>query len=152
MSKISRRELLRTSAGAGAIAGLALTTGPGVASAGTGTHGVHIHTVFVDGGGPGDDIRIDVTALGTPESLSGAGWDFESAPAGGQPPSFSACYFAQYGSVRRNRIRLTGKVLFANDASSLDVVVTTGANLATGEITWTFGTFVFEGTGTVIAF
>lgn len=54
-------------------------------------------------------------------------------------------------AVHGNTVNLSGRVFFANDPGSLAAEVTTVANLATGEITWTFGgAFVFQGTGTVV--
>ncbi len=149
MATISRRDLLKASAGTAAVTGLALG-GTGVAGAApAGGAGVHVHATFVDGGGPGDDIKISISAEGTNGNLSGAGWDFETAPAVGTPSS-GACYYTQEGSVHGHTIELSGTVLFSNDPTLLDQPVTTTANLNTGAVTWTFGTFEFNGTGVVV--
>lgn len=152
MSKISRRDLLRAGAGGTAAAGLLAAT-PRIAGAGEAIHGVHVHAVFPDAFAPGDDLVIDVTALGDKSDLSGTGWDFESAPAVGTPSS-GACLYTQRGKfrVRKTRIELSGFVLFSNDPTLLDVPVTTVADTATGEVDWTFGEFPFSGTGTVVVF
>ena len=154
MSKLSRRDLLKAGAGTSAAAGLALAASPVVARAMDEVHGVHVHAVFVDGGGVGDDIIIDEWAFGPPSDLNGTGWDHETMPAGGNPPSFSACIYTRKGKyrVRKHRIELTGTVLFANDAGNLDATVTTVVNTNTGAITWTFATFEFTGTATVTIF
>jgi len=154
MSKISRRDLLRAGAGTSAAAGLMVAASPLVARAGEVVHGVHIHAVFVDAGGPGDDIIIDEWAFGPPSDLNGAGWDHETAPAGGNPVSFTACIYTRKGKyrVRKNRIELTGRTIFANDPASLDAPVTTVVDTATGDVTWTFATFEFTGTASVRIF
>ena len=153
MSKMSRRDLLRVGAGTSAAAGLALAASSGIARAGEAVHGVHIHTVFVDGDGPGSDIVIDEWAFGSPADLNGLGWDQATAPAG-HPPSFSACLYTRKGKYRvhKNRIELTGMTLFANDPLSLDAPVTTVVDTTTGAITWTFATFELTGTGTFTIF
>lgn len=153
MSKISRRDVLRAGVGTSAAAGLALAASPVVARAGDVVHGVNIHAVFVDAGGPGDDIVLDEWAFGTPADLNGAGWDYSTAPAG-HVPSFGACFYTRKGKyrVRKNRIELTGTVLFANDPANLDAPVTTVVNTRTGAVTWTFATFEFTGTATVTIF
>ena len=152
MRKITRRDLLKAGAGTSAAAGLVLAASPVIARAGDAVHGVHIHAVFVDGNGPGDDIVIDEWAFGSPGELNGTGLDHSTAPAG--PPSFGACIYSREGKfrVRKNRIELTGTVLFANDPLSLDAPVTTVVDTTTGAITWTFATFEFTGTGTVTIF
>lgn len=150
MQKITRKDLLKAGVGTTAVAGLTMT-GAGVAQASDkDAVRAHIHVTFEDAGGPGDDIKVRVTAHGTRDDLSGDGWDFETKPAGGKPPSFTACYFTQEGYVRGNTIKLRGRTLFANDPDSLDVEVTTTANLSSGRVTWTFGDFVFKGRGTVV--
>lgn len=149
MTSISRRNLLKAGAGTAAVTGLALG-GAGVAGAApAGGTGVHIHVTFVDAGGPGDDIKISISAEGRNNKLSGAGWDFDTAPAVGTPSS-GACYYTQEGSVHGHTIELSGTVLFSNDPTFLDAPVTTKANLNTGSVTWTFGTFEVTGTGTVV--
>lgn len=153
MSKLSRRDLLRAGAGTSAAAGLALAASPVVARAGDAVHGVHVHAVFVDGEAPGSDIIVDEWAFGPPSDLSGAGWDHSTAPPG-HTPSFGACFFTRKGKyrVRKNRIELTGTVLFANDATSLDAPVSTVVDTTTGAISWTFATFEFTGTASVTIF
>ncbi len=153
MSKISRRELLRAGAGTSAAAGLALAASPVVARAAEEVHGVHVHAVFVDAEAPGSDIIVDEWAFGPPSDLNGAGWDHSTAPPG-HTPSFGACIYTRKGRyrVRKNLIRLTGTVLFANDPGNLDAPVTTVVDTTTGEITWTFATFEFTGAATVTIF
>ena len=150
MQKITRKDLLKAGAGTTAVAGLAMTGARVAQASDKEAVRVHIHVTFEDAGGPGDDIKVSVTADGSRDDLSGDGWDFETKPAGGKPPSFSACYFTQEGSVQGNTVRLKGTTLFANDPGSIDVEVTTTANRSTGRVTWTFGDFEFKGHGTVV--
>ena len=153
MSKVSRRDLLRAGASTSAAAGLALAASPLVARAGEAVHGVHIHAVFVDAEAPGSDIIVDEWAFGPPSDLNGAGWDHSTAPPG-HTPSFGACIYTRKGKyrVRKNRIELTGTVLFANDPANLDAPVTAVVDPATGDVTWTFATFEFTGTASVTIF
>lgn len=149
MSKISRRDVLKVGAGTAA-AGVAMSMGPVVARANDREKaGIQIHAAFPVT--PGDDIKVSVTVHGLRHDLSGSGWDFETALAG-QTPSFGACYFWQEGRIRRGKVFLAGTVLFANDPTSLDVPITTVANLSTGVVVWTFGSFEFRGPGTVVRF
>lgn len=153
MRKVSRRDLLRAGASTSAAAGLALAASPVVARAGEAVHGVHIHAVFVDAEAPGSDIIVDEWAFGAPSDLNGAGWDHSTAPPG-HTPSFGACIYTRKGRyrVRKNLIKLTGAVLFANDPGNLDAPVTAVVDTTTGAITWTFATFEFTGTATVTIF
>jgi len=141
--EISRHDLLKVGAGTTVAAGLALAGAEVARAAPAGGHGVQIHGEV---GVEGFSLMMGVTVAGPNESLSGSGWDFEHNAA---DPAFTACYYTQEGSIEGDTVHLEGRVLFANDPSSRNTIVTTDASFSTGEITWVFGGFELTGTGTV---
>jgi hypothetical protein len=116
------------------------------------THGIHLHVHGVLEPGA---LAIEVDAAGPGSDLGGAGW---ANPAGGGEVAAKvkeARYFTQTGTFVGDQLRLQGTVLFSNKGAFRGGDVTTEANLATRQITWTFdprgpeGPFVYTGTGTV---
>ena len=150
MDKISRKDLLKAGAvSTVAAVGLAGALSPAEAAAGGG--GVQIHgTLTIVSGPASGSFPISITVHGPAENLSGSGWD--------SPPGSAvslACYYTQAGSVHGHMVSLSGNVLLSNTPAFLGSEVTTEANFATGEITWTFAlpaggpVFVLTGTGVV---
>ena len=131
------------------MAGLGLAGAIGSARAApAGGFGVNVHgTVHGEFQGAPLHIDIDVTAAGTERSLSGSGWDVGTARTA--EDIAGACYYTQAGHVGGNMVHLEGHVLLTNTPDFFGAPVTTDANLATGDITWTFAGLVLTGKGQV---
>jgi len=158
MQKITRKQLLKGAlAGAAGVAAIPITSSIALADEG-GQVDVHVHgtvKLTAPSGPPlnlpkGFPIEINVDVAGRRADgsapLSGAGWDTGDADASAQG---GACYFAQRGRLDGHRVKVHGAVLFSNTHSFVGAPVHTTADLRTGEIVWTFGGLVFEGTGVV---
>ena len=153
VNSMNRRSMLKMGATGAAAAGLglaipALVSVPAAGDEGSHRRGrrVHIHGVVTNPDPEVGSVLLSVTVDGRKRDLSGSGWD-----TGLDPKNVSgACYFTQAGSVRHDKVKLQGTVLFANDPTNSAAAVTTDADLDTGDITFNFAGFVFTGTGIVV--
>jgi hypothetical protein len=126
MDKLSRRQLLKGSAG-GAVALGVLGAGAAPAAAGDedGVH-VHVHGNLQGYGDTPSTVRLAVSfdVFGRADSLAGAGWDGGTGTdptglvPGGPPPGgpVGACYYTASGSLGGRRLTLVGRSLLTNRA------------------------------------
>jgi hypothetical protein len=131
-------------------AGLGLAGAIGSARAlPAGGTGVNVHgTVHGEFQGAPLHIDIDITVGGTESSLSGSGWDVDTAR--NAAAIAGACYFTQAGHLKGSMVHLEGHVLLSNTAGFLGAPVATDANLATGDIRWEFAGIELTGKGHVV--
>ncbi len=107
--------------------------------------------------GPGGTLIVGATVSGTPDSLSGVGFDNGAGPGSATPGSPKGyCRFPLTGSLTGGVVTLNGTVAFSNFKGvpsfvgtpvSFTAVPSTGP---TGSITFNFGGFIFTGTGSVV--
>lgn len=126
MDKLSRRQLIKGSAG-GALALGVLGAGasPAAAGLGDGLH-VHVHGNLQGYGDTPSTVRLAVSfdVFGRADSLAGAGWDGGTGTdptglvPGGPPPGgpVGACYYTASGSLTGRRLTLVGRSLLTNRA------------------------------------
>ena len=124
MEKLSRRQVLKRSAG-GALALGVLGAGASVAVADD-DDGliVHVHGNLQGYGATPSTVRLAVSfeVFGRADSLAGAGWDGGTGTdpsglvPGGPPPGgpVGACYYTASGSLVGRRLTLVGRSLFTN--------------------------------------
>jgi hypothetical protein len=161
MENLTRRQLIQAGAAGTVVAGIATVAGAAPAGAEAGKlRGVHIHGSLA-GGPPVVHGRIvDITVYGTDDNLSGSGWDVDPEAEGSMKPRWpdkTVCVYTQHGSLNGDTVRLEGRNMFFHQPGDEGAIVTTEANLATGQIKWTIkelagsegGAIVFEGTGVV---
>jgi opacity protein-like surface antigen len=113
-------------------------------------------TVVINGlvSGVGGELRIQAEASGPANALVGLGSD-RTTPAGGDP---FYCRFPLAGSINGTAVALAGAVEFSNNPEPPGIwtgvpVTVSGIDLGPGPndpITFTFGPFVFPGTGSVV--
>lgn len=159
MERITRKQLLKGAlAGAAGVAAIPLTSSVALADEG-GQVDVHVHgtvRLTAPSGPPLNlpkgfpiEINVDVAGRRTDDGsapLSGAGWDTGNADAHNQG---GACYYAQRGRLKGDKVDVHGAVLFSNTPAFVGAPVHTTADLKTGEIVWTFGGLNFAGMGVV---
>lgn len=124
MEKLSRRQLVKGSAG-GALALGVLGAGASTAAAGEedGLH-IHVHGNLRGYGATPSTVRLAVSfdVFGRADSLAGAGWDGGTGTdpsglvPGGPPPGgpVGACYYTASGSLAGRTLTLVGRSLFTN--------------------------------------
>jgi hypothetical protein len=115
---------------------------------------VALATTVTINGLVGGGVRIQAEASGPANALVGLGSD-RTTPAGGDP---FYCRFPLAGSTNGTAVALAGAVEFSNNPEPPGIwtgvpVTVSGIDLGPGPndpITFTFGPFVFPGTGSVV--
>jgi hypothetical protein len=125
MDKLSRRQLLKGSAGGALAVGALAAASPASAAQGDGLH-IHVHGNLQGYGDTPSTVRLAVSfeVFGRADSLAGAGWDGGTGTdpsglvPGGPPPGgpVGACYYTASGSLVGRRLRLVGRSLVTNRA------------------------------------
>ncbi len=104
--------------------------------------------------GPGGTLIVGATVSGTPDSLSGVGFDNGAGPGSATPGSPKGyCRFPLTGSLTGGVVTLNGTVAFSNVPSAVGTPVSFTAVQSTGHtgsITFNFGGFIFTGSGSVV--
>jgi len=129
MDKLSRRQLLKGSAGGAVALGALAAASPASAAEGDGLH-IHVHGNLQGSDPTPSTVRLAVSfdVFGRADSLAGAGWDggtgtdptglVPGGPAPGGP--VGACYYTASGSLAGRRLTLVGRSLLTNRALDLD--------------------------------
>lgn len=101
--------------------------------------------------GPGFTLEVGAAASGPAGSLTGQGFDspFRGNPAGSPPPPGYCRFDNLAGSLSGGIVTLNGSVTFSNDPSLVGTPVSLVGNTNTGAITFVFGPFTLNGTGSV---
>lgn len=125
MDKLSRRQLLKGSAGGALAVGALAAASPARAAEGDGLQ-IHVHGNLQGYGDTPSTVRLAVSfdVFGRADSLAGAGWDGGTGTdpsglvPGGPPPGgpVGACYYTASGSLVGRRLRLVGRSLLTNRA------------------------------------
>ena len=129
MEKLSRRQLIKGSAGGAVTLGvLGAGASTAVANDDDGLI-VHVHGNLQGYGATPSTVRLAVSfeVFGRADSLAGAGWDGGTGTdpsglvPGGPPPGgpVGACYYTASGSLEGRRLTLVGRSLLTNRAVAL---------------------------------